>query len=68
VPKLRILSGKQTRAILESNGWVYSHHNGSHMIMKGAATISVPDHKELTVGTLGAIIRQSGIGRGPFEA
>ncbi len=67
MPKLRILSGKQTRAILEANGWVYSHHNGSHMIMKGSATVSIPDHKELTVGTLGAIIRQSGLNRAFFE-
>jgi predicted RNA binding protein YcfA (HicA-like mRNA interferase family) len=67
VPKLRILSGRQARAILEDHGFVYSHHNGSHMIMKGTVTVSVPDHKELTVGTLGAIIRQSGLNRSLFE-
>jgi predicted RNA binding protein YcfA (HicA-like mRNA interferase family) len=31
-------------------------------------TIPVPDHKELRVGTLQAIIRQSGVPRSEFES
>jgi len=31
-------------------------------------TVPVPDHPELRLGTLQAIIRQSGIPRGEFEA
>ena len=30
-------------------------------------TVIVPDHKEVTVGTLGSIIRQSGLSRQLFE-
>lgn len=67
MPKLRVLSGRQVRAILEANGFVYSHHAGSHMILKGTSTVSVPDHKELTIGTLGSIIRTSGLSRSLFE-
>ena len=31
-------------------------------------TIPVPDHKELRIGTLQSIIRQSGISRREFES
>ena len=30
-------------------------------------TVIVPDHKEITIGTLGSIIRQSGLPRSLFE-
>lgn len=31
-------------------------------------TVPVPDHKEIRVGTLLSIIRQSGLSRGEFES
>ncbi len=31
-------------------------------------TVPVPDHKELRIGTLRSIIRQSGLSRSEFEA
>jgi predicted RNA binding protein YcfA (HicA-like mRNA interferase family) len=34
----------------------------------GTITVPVPDHKELRIGTLRAIIRQSGVPRAEFEA
>jgi predicted RNA binding protein YcfA (HicA-like mRNA interferase family) len=34
---------------------------------QGTITIPVPDHKELRLGTLKSIIRQSGIPRSAFE-
>ncbi len=72
MPKLRVLSGRQVRAILEANGFRHAHTSGSHMIMKrtdenGSTTVPVPDHKELTIGTLGSIIRLSGLARSLFE-
>ena len=33
----------------------------------GTVTVPVPDHRELRVGTLGSIIRQSGLPRSAFE-
>ena len=36
--------------------------------LDGATTVPVPDHAEVRIGTLTAIIRQSGIPRGEFEA
>jgi len=74
VPKLRRLSGAQVRAILEAHGFVLARHDGtSHMIMQkttdeGTLGVVVPAHKELATGTLSGIIRQSGLGRGPFES
>lgn len=46
---------------------------GSHVVMQKkeagtTITVPVPDHKELRVGTLQSIIRQSGIPRTEFEA
>jgi predicted RNA binding protein YcfA (HicA-like mRNA interferase family) len=46
---------------------------GSHIVMQrrttaGTTTIPVPDHATVATGTLLSIIRQSGLGRGPFEA
>jgi predicted RNA binding protein YcfA (HicA-like mRNA interferase family) len=35
---------------------------------EGTVTIPVPDHKELRIGTLRAIIRRSGLPRSEFEA
>jgi len=78
VPSLRTLSGRQIRAILEANGFYFVSQKGSHMKMRFTIenedkttttyTAIVPDHKDVPIGTLQNIIRQSGLGRGPFEA
>jgi len=72
MPKLRILSGRQVRAILEANGFILERQRGSHMILKleleeGSITVSVPDHREIRTGTLGSIIAQSMLSRSLFE-
>ncbi len=74
MPKLRRMSGDEVRAILEAHGFVLARHEGSsHMVMQkttdtGTVTAIVPAHRELATGTLSSIIRQSGLGRGPFES
>lgn len=74
MPKLRTLSGAQVRAILEAHGFVYVHTRGSHMKLRRTDesgqewTAMVPTHTTVQTGTLTAIVRQSGLGRGPFEA
>jgi len=35
---------------------------------EGTVTVPVPDHKELRIGTLQSIIRQSGVPRTEFES
>jgi predicted RNA binding protein YcfA (HicA-like mRNA interferase family) len=71
--RLRALSGAAVCRILEGNGFKLVRQRGSHAIMQKAVadstvTVPVPLHDELRVGTLLAIIRQSGLPRSVFEA
>ena len=68
MPKLRVLSGKETC----KHGFKQVRQKGSHIIMQkkeGETTITVPvpDHNELKTGTLLGVIRQSGLPRSLFE-
>lgn len=69
---MKTLSGKEVCNILEQHGFEFIRQRGSHMIMQkktGSLTITVPvpNHKELRMGTLRSIIRQSGISKQEFE-
>ncbi|HEY5932454.1 MAG TPA: type II toxin-antitoxin system HicA family toxin [Nitrospira sp.] len=71
--KLRILSGRDVCRILEQHGFQIVRQRGSHIVMQrrtdvGTITVPVPDHAEIRIGTLQAIIRQSGIPRSAFES
>lgn len=71
--KLRVMSGKEICAILERHDFVRVRQRGSHIIMQrqttgGTTTVPVPDHKEVLIGTLRSIIRQSGVPRSEFES
>jgi predicted RNA binding protein YcfA (HicA-like mRNA interferase family) len=61
MPKL--LSPKATVKILERHGFVFVSQRGSHAkYRKGAYTVIVPSpKKEIPLGTLRSIIRQSGL-------
>ena len=72
MPKLQVLSGNEVCAILAKNNFVEVHRRGSHIVMQqkvtgSTTTIPVPDHKEIRIGTLRSIIRQSGLPRSEFE-
>jgi predicted RNA binding protein YcfA (HicA-like mRNA interferase family) len=72
VGKLRVLFGQEVCAILERHGFTRVRQRGSHIVMQRAAvqgttTVPVPEHKELRIGTLRSIIRQSGLPRTEFE-
>ena len=71
--KLRVLSGRDACKILEKHGFREVRRRGSHVVMQrrtdaGTATVPIPDHPELAIGTLLSIIRQSGIARTEFES
>jgi predicted RNA binding protein YcfA (HicA-like mRNA interferase family) len=71
--RLRILSGRDVCRILEQHGFQLIRQRGSHIVMQrrtdgGTVTVPVPDHAEIRIGTLQAIIRQSGITRSAFES
>jgi predicted RNA binding protein YcfA (HicA-like mRNA interferase family) len=58
--------------ILAANGFLQVRQKGSHIIMQlktsdSTITVPVPDHKEIKIGTLQSIIRQSGLAREFFE-
>lgn len=72
MPKLRVLSGMATCAILAQHGFVAIRQRGSHIVMQkqssgSTITVPVPNHTELKTGTLLSIIRQSGLPRSLFE-
>jgi len=73
LPKLRILSGKDVCSILAQHGFQEVRRQGSHVVMQKklpqtTITVPVPDHKEIRIGTLQSIIRQSGIPKTEFES
>ena len=70
--KLRVFSGSEVCTILAAHGFVEVRRRGSHIVMQRqdgftTITVPVPDHKEIRIGTLSAIIRQSGVAREAFE-
>ncbi len=70
--KLRTFSGSEVCKILSRHGFVEVRRRGSHIVMqrrvdRGTVTVPVPNHKEIRIGTLQSIIRQSGIFRSEFE-
>jgi predicted RNA binding protein YcfA (HicA-like mRNA interferase family) len=66
------LSGSQLCVLLEAHGFVQVRQKGSHIVMQlstadGSITVPVPDQREIRIGTLMSIIRQSGISKCVFE-
>lgn len=72
MPKLGVFSGEALCRLLEQQGFVAIRQRGSHVVMQkhvGLTTITVPIpmHREIRIGTLQSIIRQSGLPRTWFE-
>ena len=72
MPKLGIFSGTDLSRILERHGFSAVRQKGSHLVMQkrtGVTTVTVPIpmHREIQLGTLQSIIRQSGLPRSLFE-
>jgi predicted RNA binding protein YcfA (HicA-like mRNA interferase family) len=58
--KLANISGKDALKAFGRAGWVLVGQVGSHAVMTKSgqrANLSIPQHKELSVGTLRALIR-----------
>ena len=61
-----MLSGGEICSILKRHGFRNVRQRGSHIVMQrpfegGTTTVPVPNHREVRLGTLGSIIRQSGV-------
>ena len=62
--KLGNISGKEAVKAFGKAGWQVMGQVGSHVVMTKAgerANLSIPQHKELSVGTLRALIRAAGL-------
>jgi predicted RNA binding protein YcfA (HicA-like mRNA interferase family) len=62
--RLANISGRQAAGAFERAGWRRIGQVGSHvMLVKTGerANLSIPQHKELSIGTLRALIRHSGL-------
>jgi predicted RNA binding protein YcfA (HicA-like mRNA interferase family) len=62
--KLTNISGKETAKAFQKAGWVVLGQVGSHLVLvkKGSrCNLSIPQHRELSVGTLRALIRNAGM-------
>jgi len=70
VPKLPIISGKDAVKALSKLGYEIDHQTGSHIILRQKQEphrrLTVPNHKEVSKGTLRAIIREAGLSRDEF--
>ena len=72
MPKLKVFSGNDLIKLFLENGFSYIRTKGSHSIVQKqlidtTITIPIPLHKELKIGTLSSIIRQSKLPRDLFE-
>jgi predicted RNA binding protein YcfA (HicA-like mRNA interferase family) len=62
--RLANISGRQAAAAFERAGWRRIGQVGSHVMLVKAgerANLSIPQHRELAIGTLRALIRHSGL-------
>ena len=69
---MRTLSGKDICSILSKHGFIKVRQKGSHAIMQkltvdSTISVPVPMHKEIKIGTLHSIIRQSELSKQDFE-
>jgi len=64
MPRLRVLSSKEVIKVLESHGFEIATQRGSHIklvrtMVSGRQVVTIPENKELPVGTLKAIYNQA---------
>ena len=62
--RLANISGKISVRAFEKAGWIALGQVGSHLVMVKPGirvNLSIPQHKELSVGTLRALIRHAGL-------
>ena len=62
--RLANISGKEAAKAFEKASWKKIGQVGSHLVMVKPgvrANLSIPQHKELSVGTLRALIRAAGM-------
>jgi predicted RNA binding protein YcfA (HicA-like mRNA interferase family) len=69
--KLGNISGKEAAKAFQRAGWMPIGQVGSHLVLVKSgvrANLSIPQHKELSVGTLRSLIRNAGLTTDEFLA
>ena len=71
MPKLGIFSGAEVCDLLRAQGFALVRQRGSHLVMQRKVgdttiTVPVPNHREIKIGTLQSIIRQSQLAKDLF--
>lgn len=69
--RLANISGKKAARAFEKAGWQRLGQVGSHLVMIKPGVpvnLSIPQHRELSVGTLRALIRNAGLTLDEFLA
>ena len=63
--KLPIISARDLIKVLHRIGYDVDHQTGSHIILRNTKypyrRLTIPNHKEITRGTLHSIIKQAGL-------
>lgn len=62
--RLANISGKEAAKVFQKAGWEPIGQVGSHLVLVKPGVrvnLSIPQHKELSVGTLRSLIRNSGL-------
>ncbi|GAA5262777.1 type II toxin-antitoxin system HicA family toxin [Methanocalculus sp. MC3] len=70
MPKLPILSYLEVIKALNKIGYSVDHQTGSHIILRQEKEphrrLTIPNHKEISKGTIQSIIRQAGLTKDEF--
>ena len=64
MPQLPSLNGREVVRVFQSFGWSVARQRGSHIAMTKDgefATLSIPDHKEVSKGTLRVLIKSANL-------
>jgi predicted RNA binding protein YcfA (HicA-like mRNA interferase family) len=65
VTELPVISGRDAVRAFGKAGYKADRQRGSHIILRQTdpphRRLTIPDHKELRIGTLRALIRQAGL-------
>jgi predicted RNA binding protein YcfA (HicA-like mRNA interferase family) len=62
MPRIPAISGRKAVDAFEKAGWEQTRREGSHIILTKAgetSILSVPDHREVSRGTLRSLIRKA---------
>lgn len=70
--KIKRFSAREICNILKKQDFKQIRQKGSHIVMQRQIddktfTVIIPDHKEIKIGTLSSIIRQSGLDKSIFS-